>query len=638
MRRPLILIAALIVILAVIPVYSDASESPKMLFDMGNGSVVWSSMGEGTVGSATISSASSVGLEAVFSGDSLESVGTTRMHDVGTQTCRWFLYEWDGRWVPSALLPSDTCPDRCLAWGFYPSSDIVPSVTPDHPSAWTSFRGDAVSKGSSDSCGVREAASPVEWYTSYTTGGVDSSIVAAGGLLYHTTGGVFGTSGEKATPWVYCLDASGGTIVWKYKLSYGIGYEVTTPVIVGDMLIVVSTDGSVYCFDRFGNGSGEGVLLHSMKMESHYPTDENGDIVWRGRTFMTGATSPVYDSGALYFGHSDGRILCYSVDRTHFEQLWEYTPSSTVTAGVYEGERGCFYYHPPIITDVDFGGTVKRVLYIGSYEGYAYAINASTGERIWTERIIDLDEHNIPHKGTPGSVSSIVPIPDGRLLISCTDGGMSCMTGYTVCVDATTGRAGGSDNHWKLDVMCTQPTVSDDGFSCYVSGSVGGQDKLTMYDGSEIDVRPMVCKFGFDGRVRWVSHDQSGEIHDYSLVKAPLTLADGVLYMMDYSAGTLYPSGGCAHAIDEGTGEHLWSVRLTPYSSGSYSMSMPTVIGGKVYVANDYGAVYCISDTPGQGYDGGSEKERINDLNHWSWYLLIGITVAATILFVRKYR
>ena len=212
------------------------------------------------------------------------------------------------------------------------------------------------------------------------------------------------------------------------------------------------------------------------------------------------------------------------------------------------------------------------------------------------------------------------------------------MTGYTVCVDAATGRAGGSDHYWKLDVLLTQPTVSDDGFSCYVSKSSGGQDRLMMIDGSETDVGPTVCKFDFNGKAIWVSHDQSGERKEYSLVKAPLTLADGILYMADYSAGTLYPSGGCVHALNEETGEHIWSVKLTPYSSGSYSMSMPTVIGGKVYVANDYGAVYCISDTPGQQHGDDAEKEYINDFNHWSWYMLIGMTAVATALFIRRYR
>ena len=107
---------------------------------------------------------------------------------------------------------------------------------------------------------------------------------------------------------------------------------------------------------------------------------------------------------------------------------------------------------------------------------------------------------------------------------------------------------------------------------------------------------------------------------------------------MDYSAGTLYPSGGCLHAVDESTGEPLWAVKLTPFSSGSYSMTMPTVVGGKIFVANDYGAVYCISDIPGEGGDGGSEKERMNEFNHWSWYLLIASVIVAAAAFIVKYR
>ena len=639
MKRVLALLVILSLAMVCVPISSAEGEGPSVLFDMGDGTAVWSPAGTGTVKEATQYAADSVGLSLTFTSGELVSVGDCEKHDVGTQTCRWILYEWDGGWVPSTLSLTDARPDRHIAWGFYPSEDILPPSTPEHRSQWTSFRGNPSSDGYSDSYGTRSAASPVEWYTTYTTGNVDCTVVGAGGLLYHTTGGVFGTSGEKATPWVYCIDATDGSTVWKYRMVYGVGYEVTTPVIVGDMLIVMSTEGTVYCFDRFGDGSGEGVLLHSMKIESQYPTDVHGDIVWRGRTFMTGPASAVYDSGALYFGHSDGRIMCYSVSRTEFTELWTYTPPSTVSGDTYTGERGCFYYHSPTIADVDFGGFTKRVLFIGSYEGYAYAVDASTGDPIWTVRMIDLDQGNIPHKGTPGSVSTIVPIPGGKILVSCTDGGMSCMTGYTLCVDAATGKGpGGSQCHWRLDMLLTQPTVSKDGFSAYVSSSTGGQNEIQMYDGSSVPVGPMICKFDFNGKGIWCAHGKDSDIIQYSLIKAPLTLADGVLYAMDYSAGTLYPSGGCLRAVDETTGESLWDVRLSPFSSGSYSMTLPTVLDGKIYVANDYGAVYCVSDVPGKGTEDGGEKEKINDFNHWSWYLLIASVLAATVIFVMKYR
>lgn len=640
MRRMLALLVLILLTAVCVPASYAEGGTGGILFDMGNGSVEWGDNGGGTVMDATVSAAASAGLDVEFSAGRLLRVGDTEEHHVGSQKCSWNLYEWDGGWVPSTLSPDDPCPSGYLAWGFYPSSDIIPSADSDHVSQWTSFRGDPSNTGSSDSFGTREAASPVEWSTTYTTGNIDCTLVYAGGLIYHTTGGVFGSSGEKMVPWVYCIDASDGHVVWKYRMVYGVGYEVTTPVIVGDMLVVMSTEGTIYCFDRFGDGSGEGVLLHSMKIESQYPTGPGGDIVWRGRTFMTGAASAVYDSGALYFGHSDGRIMCYSVSRTAFTELWTYTPPSTVVDDTYTGERGCFYYHSPTIADVDFGGYTKRVLFIGSYEGYAYAVDASTGDAIWTVRMIDLGDDNIPHRGTPGSVSTIVPIPDGRILVSCTDGGMSCMTGYTLCVDASTGRGpGGSVCHWRLDMLITQPAVSEDGFSCYVSPSSNGQTSVSMGDGTSVPVSSMICKFGFDGKGIWCSREKGSETaYDYPLIKAPLTLADGVLYAMDYSAGTLYPSGGCLHAVDESTGEPLWAVKLTPFSSGSYSMTMPTVVGGKIFVANDYGAVYCISDIPGKGGDGGSEKERMNEFNHWSWYLLIASVIVAAVAFIVKYR
>ena len=634
------LIVALCVLMTVVPCAdicaSSSNDDILVLFDFGNGDVLWSESDEGTLEQVTLTASDRADIEVSF--DPVFSVNGVDSRNVGTQSCTWNLYVWDGGWTPVTYDRDDPVTDGCIAWGFYPSGEIVPSVTPEHRIAWTSFRGGSGMSGQSDSYGPRDAADSVEWYSTYSTGNVDCTVVYATGLLYHTTGGVYGSLGDESVPWVYCLDADDGNVVWKHRLSYGVGYEVTSPLVVGDLLIVSSSDGSLYCFDRFGDGNGGSVLLHSMTIESDFPLDGDGDIVWRGQTFTTGATNMVYDSGALYFGFCDGRIFSYSVDRTGFQKLWEYVPSSDIDNGEYVGKRGCFYYHSPTVVDVDFDGTLRRILFMGSYEGYAYAVDASTGEEVWVERMIDLGDDNVAHRGTPGSVASPIPTGDGRLLIVCTDGAMSSLRGYVVCVDASTGKGpSGSDYHWKTDALCTLPTITDDGFACYVSPSMGGSTSLEMSDGSYMDIGSVICRFDMNGKVMWCAYDGQS-VRQYALIRAPLTMADGVLYAMDYSSGTQFPSGGCVHAVDADTGEHIWSVLVTPYSSNSYSMSMPTVIDGKVYVANDYGAVYCISDIAGESNPGNGEIDTLNDFSHWSWYLLIGSLILSVVIFIRLYR
>ena len=617
---------------------ASPSEDVTVLFDFGNGDVRWSSSDQGTLEHIAENAAERIGIDIGF--DPQLTVDGVSERSVGTQSCVWNLYVWNDGWSPVQYDLSDHISSGCIAWGYYPSEEIVPAVTPVHRSAWTSFRGDPGMSGQSDSYGTLDAKSPVEWYSTYSTGNVDCTVVYASGLLYHTTGGVYGTLGDESVPWVYCLDADDGSIVWRHRLSYGVGYEVTSPIVIGDMLVVATTYGDLYCFDRFGDGSGGSVLLHQTHIDSEFPLDPNGDIVWDGLTFTTGATNMVYDSGALYFGFCDGRVFSYSVSHDGFERLWEYVPSSDTVGDEYVGKRGCFYYHSTTISDVDIDGDIRRVLFIGSYEGYAYAIDSLTGEEIWVERMIDLGDENISHKGTPGSVSSLIPTGDGRLLVACTDGGLSSLKGYLQCVDASTGKGpNGSQYHWRLDVLTSLPTVVDDGFACYVSASMGGQSSLWMSDGQYMDVVSTVCMFDMDGDVRWYAHDpDSQSVREYPLIKAPLTYADGILYAMDYSSGTMYPSGGCAHAIGSDDGEHIWSVLLSPYSSDSYSMSMPTVIDGKVYVANDYGAVYCISDTAGSTDTGSTEIGMLNDIDHWSWYLLIGSIILSVVIFIRLYR
>jgi iron complex transport system permease protein len=127
---------------------------------------------------------------------------------------------------------------------------------------------------------------------------------------------------------------------------------------------------------------------------------------------------------------------------------------------------------------------------------------------------------------------------------------------------------------------------------------------------------------------------------DYQMIKGALTLdADGVLYGMDYSAGAFWPTGGGLTAWDSDTGEELWRVLLSPYTQDSYSMVQPTVVDGKIYVGNDFGAVYCVSDIQGQG----TEEERVQALQtvgfaHWSWYLTFAVAAAAIAAFILLYR
>ena len=695
-----VLFLALLMFSVLIPIEGDVSSADwgeRFLVDFGNGHAVWRDVSSGGTPAEILKYDS--GYTVVLSGSEVISVDGISETTVGTSVCSWRLYTWsEGKWhAGGSGFP--------FAWGFYPSDTIVPSCTPDNPTSWTMCRGDSSSSGRSPSYGTEDAQTPMEWYRTYTTGYVDSSLIVADDLLYHTTGGTYGGAGSDKNPHVYCVNRFTGAEVWDFMMTYGQGYEVTSPVIVGDMLIVTATNWHVYCLDRY-----TGECLHDMELllggtpedptrdytyvkfdAGHLGADmlwdkfvsvaEEDDISWDGRTFFTGGTTPVYDSGALYFGTADGHVLAYSITRAGgFVKLWDYEPSDTYTVHrlvdgdgdpvdrngqkttdpdriayhkEYTGQKGCFYFHAPEITKI--GG--QRALVIGSYEGYLYAVNADTGEEIWVERMIDLrgytyyyeespgnkivipDYHgydlekvtrvsdNIPHPGTPGSVSGYTVAGD-KVLITCSDGGLSSQKGFVECMDLATCTV----TDWKLDLMCGAITMDDtgNGFYAFMSPSLNGDTKISMTDGSEAALGSPIVHMRMDGKAIW-------KTQDYQLIKAPFTLADGILYTNDYSAGVFYPNGGGVTAISAEDGHEIWRLQLKPFTKDSYAMVAPTVIDGKIYVGNDYGAIYCISDIAGPEPGDGGEIKLGNGLLHWSWLILFAIVAVAFVILYKMY-
>ena len=640
-----VLVTMVMVSMIFVPVQGSYAEGAgdMVLIDMGNGDTYWSDISStGSCIDIAEAAADSFGFVFVSSGTGIARIGDMGEHTTGVQKCTWHLYRWNGSsWIVS---DSDiSFAGGHIAWGFYASGSITPVEVPDSKSAWSQSRGNSSASAVSDSAGTNSAVVPVEWYRTYTTGMVCSSIVTAGDRLYHTTNGSFGASTSDGHAWLYCINRLTGDKIWDFDLSTGGqditvrspgGYDITSPLIVGDMIIVNSTteyageNGStvmyVYCLDR-----NDGTLLYKEPIVHSPPLDSDGDTMWTGRTFVTGGTTPIYDSGAMYMGTSDGRILCYSVSReSGFQKLWEYVPPSTMSGDEYTGTRGSFYFHSPIIADVDG----ERTLFIGNYEGYLFSVDASTGKLNWAVQMIDLGSDNKPHPGTPGSVSSYAMTSDGRLIVGCTDGGLSSLSGYTLCVDASTGKGpNGSEYHWKISALLNAPVVSGTGFYSYVSLSDDTSASLKNVDGTESAVRSAIYRFDLNGDVVWATSA------DYQTIKAQLTLAGDRLYAMDYSAGVFFPSGGGLTAIDVADGSEVWRLKLSPYSSNSYSMVSPTVIDGRIYVGNDYGAVYCVSEVAGPSWNGGKEIVLSGGLYHWSWVLLLIVVIATFVMLYRLY-
>ena len=301
-----------------VPDVSSADAGERFLVDFGNGHAVWRDVSSGGTPAEILKYDS--GYSVVLSGSDVISVDGISETTVGSSVCSWRLYTWsEGKWHAGGS-------GSPFAWGFYPSDTIVPACTPDNPTSWTMCRGDSSSSGRSPSYGTEEAQTPMEWYRTYTTGYVDSSLIVADEFIYHTTGGTYGGAGSDKNPHVYCVNRFTGSEVWDFMMTYGQGYEVTSPVIVGDMLIVTATNWHVYCLDRY-----TGECLHDMELllggTAENPTRDytyvkfdsdhlGADMLWDKFVSVAEEDDISWDGRRRYNASCHNKEFGYEIDKT----------------------------------------------------------------------------------------------------------------------------------------------------------------------------------------------------------------------------------------------------------------------------------------------------------------------------------
>ncbi len=624
------LLAVLLMLCTVPLVFEDSSagESPAvpdaLLVDFGNGHAEWKDIVAGSTLEAMISS--TIGARAVFGDRSGErtvlSVDGVSEVTVGTgvnkQTCYWRIYAWNTvEWEFLTTAVTERYSSGFIALGYYPSDVVTPVSNPDYREVWTSYRGDSSSSGVSTSKGPETVATPLEWTNTYP-GAVDASILYADGMIYHTVAGKYGAVGMDALARINCLDPVNRELLWSVTYSNSGNTEITTPVIVGNLIIVTSGNWHMYAFDRFTGDavaelapSGEdGDICKGSKLTSYIPRKTDPSVSGDRIHLEGGITNTVYDSGALYFGTSDGLVRCFSIDREKgFKEIWNYAPDSSV--------RGCFYYHPPVICDFD--GT--KYLLIGNYGGGIVCLNAINGSKVWERTVTDTQSHKV------GQVASITVCSGGRALVCYSGGEMSSAGGGIALVDITDG-----SEVWKQDIRCGRPVVYGDRFYCYISAL---SDQKIRDSTTNQDVDLVSGYYGLwvnDGSMLWSRPTDALSI-------GGTVYSDGKVYSMDYSPGTEGTNGGNVWCIDADTGSVVWRCKVSPYNGNAYSMNCPTVVDGKVLVGNDYGAIYVISETSGNERAGTENIEyESQGLAHPSWIITMVIVAIVLALAVMAYR
>ena len=479
-KGPIIpLMAVLIAAVLIIPgVSADAAEdADRLLIDFGNGSIQWYDVVPGeTYGETLALSAPDAAISIDYSGEdpTIVSVGGIGAVTVGGAVCSWRMYAWDE--VSWSALPMDAdlpYQGGSIALAYYPKDSIVPAANPDYPTVWTQYRGDSSSSGISDSYGPDTVAKPLEWYQTYA-GAVDASILYADGLIYHTVSGLYGSVGMDSMAWLFCLDPVNKETAWSVSYSDSGNIEIVTPVIVGDMIVLFSGNWHVYCLDRFTGepiaelvpaGSQPDMCSRARTLE--YETYRDDPSVVYDRThIVAGPTNAVYDSGALYFGTSDGVMRCYSVDREDgFQKLWEHIPD--------DSSRGCFYFYPPCVSECDGG----RIVMQGNCAGNLICVDAGTGEPIWSRAVTD------SHGNRAGAVTSIAVCDNERVLVCFSDGGMTASSGGMALI----GMDGSSI--WEYDYLGSKPAVYGDRAYVYISYTHNGSPTIRDHDtGRDVDL------------------------------------------------------------------------------------------------------------------------------------------------------
>lgn len=627
---PVLIVAAMAVLMAVPASYADDGETGQqadgLLVDYGDGRTSWydivpaatvEAMLSATLPSGTVEFGTVDTVRTVVSvdGQSARTLGT----GMSQQTCSWRIYSWNTvEWEFLTVDVSTKYSDGPLALGYYPSDTLRPASTPDYREVWTSYRADAVSSGVSGSFGPETVATPLEWYSTYA-GSVDSTVLYADGMIYHTVSGKYGAVGMDALARVNCLDSVNRTVLWSVTYSDSGNTEITTPVIIGDLIVVTSGNWHMYCLDRFTGEAvaelaptgEEGDMCSGSKLTTYIPRKDDPSVTSDRFHLEAGFTNAVYDSGALYVCTSDGLTRCFSVDRENgFTEIWSHPPEDQY--------RGCFYYYPPVIGEHE--GT--RFVLAGNYGGGLVCMDALTGDNLWGKAVENKAGNRV------GQVASISLCSEGRALVCYTGGEMSSAGGGIMLIDVDDGSV-----IWQKEIRCSKATVVGDRFYAYVSSS-GTETVRDSQTGS--DVSPVSGYYSF-----WVDDCSMFWKNDTDALSiGGLTYCQGRLYSIDYSPGTQGALGGWVWCLDSDTGGTLWKVRVSPYSGNAYCMTCPTVVDGKVIVGNDYGAVYVLSEVSGDERAGTSEIDyESQGLAHWSWiglFVASAAVMAAAVLIYRN--
>ena len=361
--------------MSAIPINAAASQTTAaVLIDFGNGNAFWADVPVGAGMNAfnlTTEATTSLNLPINYTnsayGIMVNSIGSA----VGQWPHEyWHLWLWNSTtssWMMSNMGVGDVNASSyaAFAWSYVQDradySAPLPQSTPTNRYSWEQSRHDNLNTGFNNI--TTSISNDTVWLTNLNNGKIDPDIVVSGSNIFIVTEGIYNYTSYAydKSPKLYCLNQN-GSVVWYANMSGG-GWQLAAPIVVGNQVIVPSTDGTVYSFNVL---NGASLWNYSVPFS------------WTGIT-----SSPIVYREQIIIASGDGNVTALALNGS---KIWN---TKIATLGVY--------FSAPAAKD--------GIIYVGSDDSKLLAVNADGSGIAWNITV-------------PGKVRSSPLLLDDEIVIT----------------------------------------------------------------------------------------------------------------------------------------------------------------------------------------------------------------------------
>jgi len=291
---------------------------------------------------------------------------------------------------------------------------------------------------------------------------------------------------------------------------------------------------------------------------SESPAPNTNQTLWNYTTGNYVVSSPAVVNGKVYVGSWDGNVYC--LDALAGACIWNYTTGGMVGSS-------------PAV--------VNERLYVGSYDFRVYCLDALTGAQIWNYTTSD------SRISSPAVVNGRVYVGSGNMVYALNASTGAHIWDYTTSAIVRSSPA----------VVDGRVYVGSGDFKLYALDAVTGLHIWNYTTGNSVNSSPSVVDgkvyVGSDDRNVYCLNAATGErIWNYttgSWVSGSPAVAYGKVYVGSYDHRV--------YALDALSGTHIWNYTTEDEMYGT--VGTPAVADDKVYIGSGDGCVYTLNASTG---------------------------------------